>query len=158
RVSVGMRFVEDEWRVYEVEGGQAVRLDDANFLPGLLRSRNIGSEASVIGSLRVYNTALVTYSSTFPEIGFPDSLTVLGGEGGSPDHAGLVDTYLSSPPFEKSGYRFTYRRTGQDEYTITARSVESRSDSTRSFFTDQTGVIRFTTEDRDARSDDEPLQ
>jgi len=158
RVSVGMRYVEDEWRIYEVEGGQVFRLDDTKLLDRFLSSREIGNEGSAIGSLRTYNTAIVTYAATYPDTGFPESVTVLGGAGGSPEHAGLVDNILASPPFEKSGYRFTYRRPSKEEYTITARPVDSASGSSRSFFTDQSGVIRYTKEDRDATAEDDPLQ
>lgn len=158
RVSIGLRYVDDEWRIYEVEGGKFIHLDDTKLLDRFIVSRQLGNEAMAIGALRIYNTAMITYSSTFPDVGFPSSLTVLGGEGGSPDHAGLVDNLLSSPPFEKSGYRFTYYRRCNEEYTIVARPSRSGSDSDRSFFTDQSGVIRYTKEDRDPTADDDPLQ
>lgn len=158
RVSVGMRYVEGEWRIYEVEGGQALRLDDTKLIERVVRSRDMANEASAIGSLRTYNTAIITYSATYPDIGFPASLAVLGGDGGTTDHAGLVDNALSSPPFQKYGYRYTYIRSSATEYTITARPVESGSDIGRSFFTDQTGVIRYTEEDRDPTVEDKPLQ
>jgi hypothetical protein len=160
RFSVGMRYVDDEWRIYDVEGGPAIRLDDPKLIGRIIADRHSSNEATAVGSLRTYNTALVTYSSSFPEIGFPASLTALGGGGGGPDHAGLVDNLLGSPPFQKYGYSFSYRQISKSEYTISARPVADTSgaDVARSFFTDQTGVIRSTQEDRDATADDPPLQ
>jgi len=155
-VSIGMRFVDDEWRVYEIEGGEGIRLDDPKLLDRFARDLGRANEASAVGSLRTLNTALITYSAAYPDIGFPNAISSLAGDGGSPDHAGLIDNVLGSPPYEKSGYRFTYQRTGQSEYAIVARPVEQDGED-RSFFTDESGVIRFTNEERDATAQDPPL-
>src|SRR5579863_6335821 len=48
-------------------------------IPNLLRSRMAANEASSVGSIRTINTSAVTYSSTYPQDGFPASLTALGG-------------------------------------------------------------------------------
>jgi prepilin-type N-terminal cleavage/methylation domain-containing protein len=45
----------------------------------LLRSRMAANEASAVGSIRTINTSAVTYSSTYPNDGFPASLAALGG-------------------------------------------------------------------------------
>ncbi len=47
-------------------------------IPNLLRSRIAANEASAVGSVRTINTAEVTYSSTYPDVGFADSLVKLG--------------------------------------------------------------------------------
>ena len=39
-------------------------------IPNLLRSRMAANEASAVGSLRTINTAEVTYSTTYPTVGF----------------------------------------------------------------------------------------
>ncbi len=39
-------------------------------IPNLLRSRMAANEASAVGSLRTINTAEVTFSTTYPSIGF----------------------------------------------------------------------------------------
>ena len=49
-------------------------------IPNLLRSRMAANEASAVGSLRTINTAEVTYSTTYPSIGFA-ALTSLGRRG-----------------------------------------------------------------------------
>ena len=46
---------------------------------------------------------------------------------------------------------------GVKSYTLTARPLVYYRTGTRSFFTDETGVIRMTAEDRAATADDPPL-
>ena len=46
-------------------------------IPNLLRSRMAANEASAVGSLRTLNTAAVTYSSTYPSVGYPGTLGAL---------------------------------------------------------------------------------
>jgi len=58
----------------------------------------------------------------------------------------------------KDGYTFTVSTgTGNATYTIDARPITYDETGTRSFFADETGVIRYTTEDRPATSEDPPL-
>src|SRR6266850_617631 len=39
-------------------------------IPNLLRSRMAANESSAVGSLRTINTAEVTFSTTYPSVGF----------------------------------------------------------------------------------------
>src|ERR1700693_5240442 len=48
-------------------------------IPSYLRSRMQANAASAVSSLRMINSAAVTYSSTYAEIGFPAALANLGG-------------------------------------------------------------------------------
>src|SRR5258708_38876706 len=48
-------------------------------IPNLLRSRMAANEASAVGSLRTINTAEVTYSTTYPNVGFAATIRALGG-------------------------------------------------------------------------------
>jgi hypothetical protein len=163
-LQISLRFEDGAWRVYELRlagSGEAIDLDGAKFIEKLHPSRVGANEASAIGTLRTYNTANVTYAATYPDIGYPPNLNVLGTEGTeetTSDHSGLVDTTLSSPPYEKAGYRFTYERTGALNYTIVGRPLEYGVSGRRAFFTDQTGVVRFTEEDRLPTGNDPPLQ
>lgn len=161
---VWMRFEEGEWRILEL--GPAEVHDRFNFedTSMLLRFRvkaNSESEAFTVGSLRTYNTALVTYSASYPQLGFASRLDRLGGSdpaNPSADHAGLVDPLLSTEPYEKSGYRFTYRPATRNgvtaAYALIARPIGYGPSSKRSFFTDESGVIRWTEEDREPTADD----
>jgi type IV pilus assembly protein PilA len=127
-------------------------------IPNLLRSRMAANEASAVGSLRTLNTAAVTYSTTYGN-GFPPSLAAMGppaggGNTATCDTADLVDSVLSSG--SKSGYNFTYTganpvaaaapncaNAGYNTYTINADPITRGTTGQRSFFTDQSGVIRF---------------
>ena len=115
-------------------------------IPNLLRSRMAANEASAVGSLRTINTASVTYSTTYG-IGYPANLTNLSpASSATSTSADLIDSVLAGGT--KSGYTFTY--TGAtavsgsvNSYTLTAVPVTRGTTGQRTFFTDQSGVIRF---------------
>src|SRR5579872_3285688 len=74
-------------------------------IPNLLRSRMAANEASAVGSIRTINTSAVTYSSTYPNAGFPATLAALGGAApctATQAAACLLDQVLSAGT--KSGY------------------------------------------------------
>jgi len=116
-------------------------------IPNLLRSRMAANEASAVGSLRTINTACVTYSTTYG-IGFPAALTNLttSSSGVSSTAAALIDDVLANGA--KSGYTFTYAAGSATNgviptYTVNANPQVAGQTGQRSFFTDQSGVIRF---------------
>ncbi len=110
-------------------------------IPNLLRSRMAANEASAVGSLRTINTAEITYSSTYPSVGFTD-LAALGGAGGTSTGAGLIDSVLASGT--KSGYSFAVTVTGGGTaYSVTGSPTVPGSTGQRYFYTDQSGVIRY---------------
>ena len=160
---ITLRYVDGEWRVYEVrspDSRNVTNLDDPGLIKKLADSDQRMNEASAVGTMRTYVTALTTYAVTYPDIGYPLKLDALGVNeeaGSSPDHSGLLDSRLSSPPYEKSGYRFRYRRRSQEEFTIVARPIKYGETGTRSFFADEAGVIRYTEEDREPSSWDAVL-
>ena len=116
-------------------------------IPNLLRSRMAANEASAVGSLRTINTAEVTYSTTYPSIGFA-ALTSLGGTApctsASSTSACLLDDVLGSGI--KSGYTFV-TAAGATTPAVTYVSNASPSvpgqSGTRYFYSDQSGVIRY---------------
>jgi type IV pilus assembly protein PilA len=149
-------------------------------IPNLLRARMAANEASAVGSLQVVETAVVSYSSDY-ENGFPSSLEVLGGTPGGEatcNHAGLLDGPLASG--RKSGYAFTYTPVfpgngaapvispkaaakgctsgGASGFTVKADPLQRGTTGARSFFVDQTGVIRFSANGESATADSPPLQ
>ena len=112
-------------------------------IPNLLRSKMAANEASAVGSLRTLNTACVTYSTTYGS--YPAGLTNLGpATSATSTSADLIDSVLSSGT--KSGYTFTYAAGSNNlSYTINADPVTRGTTGQRSFFTDQSGVIRADT-------------
>jgi len=121
-------------------------------IPNLLRSRMAANEASAVGSLRTINTAEITYSSTYPDVGF-GALATLGGTAAncsgatyaSSTNACLIDDVLATTAI-KSGYNFTAMAgTGAPAVTYTSLAVPSVNGQSgqRAFCSDQSGVIRF---------------
>ena len=128
-------------------------------IPNLLRARMAANESSAAGTLRTINTANATYQTTY-NVQFASDLTTLGGTtvaaaGTVPPctSANLIDINLgASDTPVKNGYQFAYAGinpvTPADAcgsvtaYTISAAPSNLGSTGLRSFFTDQTGVIR----------------
>ena len=75
-------------------------------VPGLLRARMAGNEASAIGSLRAVNTAQLSYSTSCAT-GFAATMAELASppaSGGQP----FISPDLNASPATKSGYTLTY--------------------------------------------------
>jgi len=117
-------------------------------IPNLMRSRMAANESSAVGSLRTINTAEVTYSTSFPTVGF-GALTVLGGTcpsgtAATSSNACLIDNVLSASPFTKSGYVFTVAAGGgtpASTYVSSATPQTANQTGTRTFCSDESGVI-----------------
>jgi prepilin-type N-terminal cleavage/methylation domain-containing protein len=144
-------------------------------IPNLLRSRIAANEASAVGSVRTINTAEMTYASTYPNYGFAP-LTNLGGALGTtpgPVTALLLDPVLgcSPEPCVKSGYDFKMNPAISawtatppastavvTSYGVSAYPVTQGTTGQRSFYSDITEVIRFSTSTTSATSANSALQ
>jgi type IV pilus assembly protein PilA len=129
-------------------------------IPNLLRARMAANEASAVGSIRTINTSAVTYSTAWG-VQYPASLAAMGGAPGGVaacNAALLIDPVLVaavSAATAKSGYFFTYvgatatpavgACTGFQTYTIIGVPATVGQTGQRGFFSDESGVIRFTT-------------
>ena len=114
-------------------------------IPNLLRARIAANEASAVSSLRTMNTACITYNTSYNA--YPTSLTNLAPVATSTTTptstaADLLDATLTTAPFQKSGYKFTFAGTGQ-VYTINADPITTNQTGVRGFFTNQSGVIHY---------------
>ncbi len=127
-------------------------------IPNLLRSKMAANEASAVASLRTLNTSIVAYSTTYNTD--PSLLANLGPSGtASSTAADLVDNLLGTDPAVKSGYSITYTpvvATPVTQYTMVATPVSS-STGQRKFFTDQSGVIRQTTDNSTPTASSTPI-
>ena len=121
-------------------------------IPNLLRSRMAANEASAVGSLRTIDTAEMTFTTTYPSVGYAN-LSSLGGAAGScatatgatSTTACLIDDVLANTAV-KSGYNFTTTAGGgAPAVTYTSLAVPSvvGSSGQRAFCSDQSGVIRY---------------
>ncbi len=118
-------------------------------IPNLLRAKMAANEASAVASLRVLNTTVVEYSTTYGSD--PAGLADLKpATTPSSTAADLVDNILGADPAVKSGYSIAYTggpasRGVIATYTMVA-TPQSSSTGQRKFYTDQSGVIRETTD------------
>ncbi len=116
-------------------------------IPNFTTSRMAANEASAISSLRTVSSAQLTYSSTFGNGAFADSLGTL-------QTANLIDNALGSGT--KSGYTFTMAVPGAEEFNVTADPVTIGTTGQRGFYVDQTGVLRVSP-DGTATASSDPL-
>jgi type IV pilus assembly protein PilA len=117
-------------------------------IPYLLHSNLSENESSAVGSLRALNAACANYSMLYG--GYPRSLSNLGaGDAANSTSAALIDATLASGT--KNGYVFTYTAGAIGiggnvlSYSIAADPATPGSKGQRRFFTDQSGVIRAST-------------
>ena len=124
-------------------------------VPGLLRARLSGNEASAIGSVRTFSSAQTTFSFTCGGNGFASSLAALATP--PPSSTAFVPPDLATGT--KSGYGFgivsggvvvlaaanTCNATADSMtgFLVTANPVTDGTTGVRAFGVDQTGVIRW---------------
>lgn len=123
-----------------------------------------GDQASAVGCLRSINTAEVYYQKHY-KAGYSPSLGSLGvpqeGTKPSASAAGVLDNSLTNG--KRNNYVFAYKAEKSDAsgkistYTVTASPAKWR-EGVRSFFTDESGIIRETSENRAATASDTPLR
>jgi type IV pilus assembly protein PilA len=130
-------------------------------VPGLLRARMSGNEASAIGSLRAINSSESTYSSSCASNGYAITLTALA-LAPSGSTAAFISPDLASDPSTKSGYSVSLAAgtgfaivtlaantcnnaaTNADSiYYAAAAPVTIGSTGQRAFATDSRGTIFF---------------
>lgn len=169
RVTVRLSWENGSWRLagFQVQAptGRSfgMQLDDPSFLESLMESRRSASEVAAVASMRNYLSGCIFYSANHPDLGFPATLSLLGPAGDNSVDAELTPAGGGNT-VARSGYRFTYTPGKVDTYgrvntfTVSARPVKYGATGRRSFFVDESGWIRFTTEDRAATAADPPLQ
>jgi type IV pilus assembly protein PilA len=126
-------------------------------VPGLLRARMSGNEASGIGSIRTISSGQATFASSCGGGGYAGSLATLATAPPSSDVAFIPADLGAADTTPKSGYLFDVFPGGVDVLTAgacndssdtttgfgaTASPAEPGSTGTRWFYTDQSGQIR----------------
>ncbi len=115
-------------------------------VPSFLRSRMRANEASAVASIRTIDTAAVTYSVSYPDLGFPTNLNLLGGADpctASSTTACLIDDTIAQGA--KGGYAFVWVGDGATpsvSFTITGTPQAPGSSGQSMYCSDQTAVIR----------------
>ncbi len=128
-------------------------------IPNLLRARTSANEAAAASTLRVVNTAEVTYATAYPHKGYSPTLAAMGpgpsgdcsGNNATAAHACLLDNVIGGADCIagkwciKSGYRFSVRgvclQTNCRGYVATATPV-NESTGGKSFCSVSDAVIR----------------
>jgi type IV pilus assembly protein PilA len=116
-------------------------------IPNLIKSKMAANEASAVGSVRTINTGEVNYAASCPATGFSASLAELNTGTACAGGKGIIDPILSVG--KKSGYVFAYAAVAggdglNDTYTQTGIPATVGTTGQRGFYSDQTGVIRYT--------------
>ncbi|HWT89123.1 MAG TPA: prepilin-type N-terminal cleavage/methylation domain-containing protein [Candidatus Angelobacter sp.] len=114
-------------------------------IPNLIKSKMAANEASAVGSLRTLTTGEIAFGSACPALGFTHALADLGTAATCPGGNAQIDSTLQSG--SKSGYVFadpgrTSGNVPETQFAWTALR-SSASSGTRSFYVDETGVIRY---------------
>jgi type IV pilus assembly protein PilA len=117
-------------------------------VPNLLQSKIAANEGSAISSVRNLTSSQMTYSSSLGSGQFA-SLAVLS-------TANMVDNVLGSGT--KDGYTFVISTgSGNTTFTISARPITYSTTGIRSFFSDDSGIIRYNTANAAATTVSPPL-
>jgi type IV pilus assembly protein PilA len=114
-------------------------------IPNLMRARMSANESSAAGSIRTINTAEVSYDTTYPTVGF-GTLAALGGAPTctpSSTTGCFIDNFLATNGngAGKDGYSFYITSPTTTGYSSNADALTINQTGTRSFCSDQTGVI-----------------
>ena len=125
-------------------------------IPGLLRARMAGNEASAIGSVRAINSGEAAFSSA--GVGSPFAITLPRlGAGCTPGSQGFISPDIAVAPFEKSGYLLALGDTtlgtpaaqgtgcdnlpGTSGYRVTAVPINLGTSGQRAFASNHTASI-----------------
>jgi type IV pilus assembly protein PilA len=130
-------------------------------IPNLLRARIAANESSAAAAERTIATAAVSYSTSYPTVGFPASLAILGPKdagctaGPAIGFACIIDFALSSADsagakVAKSGYLFTFTPSGavgavNNQFTADANPATVNTTGVKEFCGVEDNVIRFVT-------------
>jgi type IV pilus assembly protein PilA len=104
-------------------------------IPNLMRARIAANESAGASTVRTLNTAEVTYSTTYPSLGYAPNLTTLGPNGVdctvpanvTSTSACLIDGVLGATPFKKGAFLYNITSSTATapvpDYLITATSL-----------------------------------
>jgi len=101
-------------------------------IPNLLASARAANEGSAISSLRTISSAEATYQSTYHNFGTLDELAA----------DGLIDPRLGSGTKNGYTFRLVIDSSNPEEFAITGVPVTYGTSGRRSFYMDETFVIR----------------
>jgi competence protein ComGC len=113
-------------------------------IPNLLRARIAANESSAAASVRILNTAELTYSMSHPEKGYTCALSdlkndgIIGGELANGSKVGYVFELVGCKPENPDG--------PNAQFQVIAYPVTKNTSGIKAFCSDQTDVVRYTTD------------
>jgi len=116
-------------------------------VPNFVKSKAVAQEGAAISAVRSVVTAQITYAVKGGSGSFAADLSTL-------NSAGLIDSVLGSGTME--AYSLSVSGSGIG-FTVNARPLVYGKTGTRSFYSDESAVIRYTTADAAATSSDSGL-
>ena len=122
-------------------------------IPNVLRGRTTANESSAVGNLRALVSALEMYRSVnnvYPATAnwIANMYTTPNPDFGPPSFNHAMDGSACPPAAASSctqGFQYTYTSGGAGTYTLNANPDTLGQTGTRSFFVDESGVIRHCT-------------
>ena len=117
-------------------------------IPSLMRAKMAANEAGAGESVRTITTGETTYAAACPDVGYSLTLQELNTGAICPGGKNIIDDLLgASDPSFKGGYKFTYTPNASGglntTFTIVGLPTSPGITGDRGFFSDQTGVIRY---------------
>ena len=106
-------------------------------IPNLLRARLNANESAAIAGLRSVSTACESFRAAQSPPSYPANMAAL--TGANPPY---LDTTFNNA--SRQGYVYTYALVSANQYTCTAAPVTANVTGTRTFFVDESGVLRLT--------------
>ncbi len=106
-------------------------------VPNLVKSKAVANEGAAISAVRTVVTAQITYSTKAGSGSFAADLPQL-------QAANLIDSVLGSGTMEAYSLSVSGNSAG---FAVNARPLVYGNTGTRSFYSDESGVIRYTTAD-----------
>ena len=107
--------------------------------PNFIRARLNANETAAVHTVRSLSTALESYRSTQSPTTYPALLSDL-----SSANPSYIDAAWTNG--QKQGYQFTYTWVGANQFTLIAAPLTTNLTGNRTFFMDESGVIRVGTD------------
>ena len=133
-------------------------------IPNLLKSKMTANEASAVESLRTIDTGETTYATACPNIGYSATLVEMNKGALCPGGKNIIDDVLgAADPSTKSGYTFAYTPGTAiggivASYNVTGLPASQGVTGQRGFFSDETNVVRYTTNGSGPTATSPPIQ
>ena|SRR5688572_12837221 len=100
-------------------------------IPSFLAAKRASNEAAAISAMRALSSAQSQYRTRYGSYAAIDDLTATG----------TIDTSFSDG--QRNGFSFTVLASSQDAWSVLASPLELGITGDRSFFVDESGVLRF---------------